>query len=112
VKCLLAHPNTFVSQAAGSIFLAARDFSLDLPMSPQPWWEKLVGKTFSEEIAIAANAILGLCSLDNEKEAESLADSLIASRGYVCSLMKNEGSFNDPGSFLWDQIEDAIAKVD
>jgi hypothetical protein len=81
-------------------------------MSPQPWWEKFVGKTFSEEIATSANAILGLCCLDKEKEAESLTDSLIASTGYVCSLMKNGGSFNDPSSFLWDQLEDAISKAD
>lgn len=80
-------------------------------MSPQPWWDKFVGKSFSEEITIAANAILGLCNLDKEIEAEALADSLLASGGYVCSLVKNGGgSFNDPGSFLWDQIEDAISK--
>ena len=99
-------------QATSSIFLAALDFSLDLPLSPQPWWEIFVGKTLSGDIATAANAILGLCRLDEENEAEALTDSLIATGGYVRSLVRNGGSFNDPGSFLCEQIEDAISKVD
>lgn len=71
-----------------------------------------MGKSHTDAIATAANAILGLCSLDKGSDREALADSLLTSRGYVVSCVDSGGSFNDPGSFLWDQIEDAIGKVD
>jgi len=90
--------------ASSSILLAAQDFMIDLPTAPQPWWEIFVGKGKSIEIVTVANAILGLVET-------TLMDSVVASRGFVKSLIK-DGSFNDPGSFLWDYQKDLFEKVE
>ncbi len=86
---------------------------MDLPLTPQPWWHILVGKTVDHEIFTAANAILGLCNLDMDtdmdNQQEAHVDFLISSKGFVASCVKNGGSFNDPGSFLWEQMHDAIS---
>jgi hypothetical protein len=83
--------------------LAARDFSIGLPTSPRPWWEIFVGKDKTMELATAANAILGLVET-------TLIDSLVASRGFVKSMVV-DGSFNDPGSFLWDHQKEILEKA-
>lgn len=76
-------------------------------MSPQPWWEIFVGSGKTMELVTAANAILGLCNMTKTETA--LGDSLVASRGFVKSLItKDGGSFNDPGSFLWEHQAEAL----
>lgn len=85
-------------------------------MSPQPWWEVFVGKIEGIHIVTAANTILGLGQLDKGEDPEAYIDSVVASRGFVQSCVQGEeGSFNDPaspgrpGSYLWEQLADAIA---
>eukprot|EP00934_Nitzschia_sp_Nitz4_P001730 Nitzschia sp. Nitz4//scaffold2_size372955//63787//65101//NITZ4_000373-RA/size372955-snap-gene-0.65-mRNA-1//-1//CDS//3329546626//1730//frame0 len=96
--------------AATTIFLAARDFQLELPMAPQPWWETFVGKAKTDDIASVANTILGFCNLDSSDQHETKMDSYAASRGFIPSLVRKEGngSFNDPDSFLWMQTDEII----
>jgi hypothetical protein len=75
-------------------------------MSPQPWWEIFVGSGKTMALVTAANAILGLCNMTRTETASG--DSLVASRGFVKSLIKDGGSFNDPGSFLWEHQTEAL----
>ena len=100
-------------KATSSILLSARDFSLELPMNPQPWWEILVGTNMSQEIVTAANSIRGLCTRNrtdvNPSDGKVQVDALVASKGYVVSCRRNgEASFTDPGGFLWEQLEDSF----
>jgi hypothetical protein len=117
--------------------LAARDFNIVLPTKPRPWWEVFIGGKINRanELVDVANAILGICSLhlgmeensfqlneqkaidnkgapNNERKDDNDYNSLhmdwlIASQGYVRSLLVNNGeednekSFLDPDSFLW-----------
>ena len=82
-------------------------------MTPQPWWEILVGKNKSQEIATAANSIMGLCTNTNNEDPNDSTvrtDALVAAKGYVVSCRKNgQTSFTDPGGFLWDQLEEALS---
>ena len=118
-------------QASSSIFLAARDFDITLPIEPIPWWEVFLGNesTTKSELMDVANVILGICRLHlgtglNCKEEESegditdfCADWFIASKGFVRSLAKSndegchEKSFNDPGSFLWFYQKEMFEKA-
>ena len=89
-------------------------------MTPQPWWEILVGKKVSEEIVTAANAIRGFCTLSttdishgDHSDGKVQVDASVASRGYVLSCRENgEISFTDPAGFLWDQLEEAVSNED
>ena len=105
-------------QAASTMLVTLRDFSLELPMSPQPWWVVFVGKVGEIDVATAANAILGLSNLDKEHDCDAWADSIVASRGYVPSCIESEEvSFNDPASpgkpasYLWEQLADATSRM-
>jgi hypothetical protein len=91
-------------QASSSILLAARDLDVSLPLSPRPWWEVFIGKDKTNDLATAGNVILGLVVKTTET---SWTDSLVSSRAFVKSL-KEEPSFNDPGSFLWDHQKDLV----
>jgi hypothetical protein len=93
--------------------LAARDFAVELPTVPRPWWEIFVGKDKTTELVTAANAILGLTKSSRDDVSTSTStvwiDSLVSSRGFLKSLVvSGEGSFNDPGSFLWDHQKELL----
>jgi hypothetical protein len=79
--------------ACTAIFLTALDCGVELPLEPVPWWQVFCGPDKRSEISTAANAVLGL--------VEATAITAVASKAFVVSLMP-EGSFNDPGSFLWE----------
>lgn len=83
-------------------------------MSPVAWWEPFIGKDKGKDIVLsAANAILGLCNLDETADSEAFSDFFVASRGYIKSLVAREGgSFTDPDSFLWMQMEDSISRYE
>jgi hypothetical protein len=78
---------------------------IHLPIDPQPWWEIFIGSKRSDELATVANCILGLKEM--EEENISNADAMLASIGFVRSLME-EKSFNDYESFLWDYQKKVI----
>lgn len=89
--------------------MAARDFKCSLPLRPTPWWEILLGAHKSAEVAEAANALIGI-ALETEvpgSDSES-TDFEIAKSGFLRSLLDG-GSFNDPGSFLWEELEHAVS---
>lgn len=73
-----------------------------LPMTPRPWWEVFVGPGRGEDLITVCNAILALDDVDDGNWR------MEAMRGFVPSLVKG-GSFNDPGSFSWDALEDSVA---
>lgn len=79
--------------ACTAIFLTALDLNVDLPLEPLPWWQVFCGSDKEVEISIVANAVLGL--------VEATSITAVASKAFVVSLVP-EGSFNDPGSFLWE----------
>lgn len=120
------------------MLLAARDFGVQLPCHPRPWWEVFVrdGSETAQDLATAANAILGLCRLrraaaaaggdvqsaggnEDADDDELEVDWLVASKGFVPSLVPGGGGeeggggalgggFNDPGSFLWEYQKDLV----
>jgi hypothetical protein len=79
--------------ACAAIFLTALDLNVDLPMEPVPWWQVFCGPDKETEISTVANAVLGL--------VEATSITAVASSEFVVSLVPG-GSFNDPGSFLWE----------
>ena len=86
-------------QTCAAIYLAAADFDLTLPVEPRPWWEFFVGNTTNsnnmsrgQQISTTANAILGLHEYERSNPSF---------KGFLPSLVPG-GSFNDPGSFLWE----------
>ena len=79
--------------ACAAIFLTALDLNVDLPLEPVPWWQVFCGPDKEVEISTVANAVLGL--------VENTSITAVASKAFVVSLVP-EGSFNDPGSFLWE----------
>lgn len=106
----------FVSQACSAIFLAARGFNIVLPMKPRPWWEVFLGneKIKGNELIDVANAIFGTCNLHlgmekdckvaNEPKSDVYVDWLVATKGFVRSINKEdsiEKIFNSPDSFLY-----------
>lgn len=62
----------------------------------------------SHQVVTAANFILGLANLDQDEK--SYEDMLLASTGFVKSLIENN-SFNDPESFLWDYQSEVVEKL-
>ena len=74
-------------------------------MSPSPWWSIFVGDSGSASMSEAANAILGLSTSRIDEDAELL----IASNGFIKSLVGDSGSFNDPGSFPWDHFQEVMS---
>ena len=64
------------------------------PCEQFPWWEHLIGKHRSTEVALVANALLGLCHSTETHVAT------------FCFLPSIHGqAFNDPNSFVWSQVE-------
>lgn len=99
------------------MFLASRDSSVKLPMTPI-WWEVLVGQVAESDIATVGNAIIGLREMNRVDEPEGWADSMVALNGYVQSLVQGDsGSFTDPsspgrpGSFLWEHVADTVSRA-
>ena len=86
--------------------LASRDFSIELPTEPYPWWEIFLGQNKTIELITAANIILGLVI---ELEHDSKIEGLVTSKAFVRSILKSGQSFNDPQSFLWDYQMEVFA---
>jgi hypothetical protein len=106
-------PYYLLLQACTAIYLAARDFAIALPASPRPWWEVFVGPHKNHLMATVGNAILGLGGGGGgggggDNDDDDAVDVLLASKGFVASLVKEGESFNDPGSFLWDHQKSLI----
>ena len=83
-----------------------------LPMAPRPWWEVFVGPGRGDDLVAVCNAILALQDSSDSDGGNPSVESnwgqmLQAMRGFVPSLVDG-GSFNDPGSFVWDTLEDAV----
>jgi len=70
-------------------------------MTPRPWWDVFVGPERGDDLIAVCNAILALGGDDS-------AWRMRAMRGFVPSLVDG-GSFNDPGSYVWDALEDSGA---
>ena len=62
----------------------------------------------SEQVLTVSNFIYGLANID--KDEKSYEDTLLASTGFVKSLIENN-SFNDPESFLWDYQIEVVDKL-
>lgn len=73
--------------------MAARDCQISMPDGP--WWQVFVGEGCSQALSTIVNALVGLT-----KQDEIMA---IASTAFLKSL--GSESFNDPGSYLWDQSD-------
>jgi hypothetical protein len=104
---------SLIQQASSAILLAARDFAVELPTVPRPWWEIFVGKDKTTGLVTAANAILGLtnssCNDVSTCTSSVWIYSLVSSRGFLKLLVvSGEGSFNDHGSFLWDHQKELL----
>ena len=76
-----------------------------LPMTPRPWWEVFIGPGRGDDLIAVCNAILALNDVDDDDDGDWRTEAM---RGFVPSLVKG-GSFNDPGSFSWDALEDTVA---
>ena len=82
-----------------------------LPMAPRPWWEMFVGPGRGDDLVAVCNAILALSEIGDGGDSSvgsNWGQMLQAMRGFVPSLVEG-GSFNDPGSFVWDALEDSVA---
>ena len=77
-----------------------------LPLTPRPWWEVFVGPGRGDDLVAVCNAILALQE-SSDGGGNSSAGMMQAMRGFVPSLVER-GSFNDPGSFVWDALEDSV----
>ena len=80
-------------------------------MTPRPGWEVFVGPGRGDDLAAVCNAILALCEMGDGEDSSvesNRGQMLQATRGFVPSLVDG-GSFNDPGSFVWDALEDSVA---
>ena len=87
--------------------MAARDFGIELPMTPRPWWQVFLGNESNKgnDLADVANAILGTCNLltgiEQELTANDAIDWLVATKGFVRSLVAEGKTFNNSDSFPW-----------
>lgn len=86
-------------KACAAIYMASRDKGISLPMEPRPWWEVFIGPGKEKDLSLVCNAILALKSEVKKDDPFSMV-SMKAMTLFIPSL-KEEGSFNDPGSFLW-----------
>jgi hypothetical protein len=89
--------------------LAAWDLKIKLPLKPKPWWETFIGNAKSEELATAANLIMGLGKTNDTEPTNK--DTMLANVGFVRSMRpEGEGgrSFNDFDSFLWDHQKEVM----
>jgi hypothetical protein len=89
--------------------LAAWDLKIKLPSKPKPWWETFISSAKSEELATAANLILGLGKTNDTEPTNK--DTMLATIGFVRSMLPEgeEGrSFNDCDSFLWDHQKEVM----
>lgn len=97
--------------ACAAILLATTNAPVQnaLPMTPRPWWEVFVGPGRGDDLVAVCNAILALyeSSDGGDSSVEGQVRMLQAMRGFVPSLVEG-GSFNDPGSFVWDALEDSV----
>jgi len=84
-------------QACAAIYLASLEEKYPLPGKPRPWWHVFVGPDKDESLAAVCEANLFCRSKDNTEL--SLADE-----AFIPSLLP-KGSFNDPNSFIWDQVD-------
>ena len=78
-----------------------------LPLTPRPWWEVFVGPGRGDDLVTVCNAILALQESCDGRDSSAENNVLQAMRGFVPSLVKG-GSFNDPGSLVWDALEDSV----
>lgn len=73
-------------------------------MTPRPWWHVFIGPNRDKELSIVCNALLSLktySTSDVVNEHEYYQDAM---KKYIVSLV-NEGSFLDPGSYIWNAID-------
>uniref|UniRef100_A0A7S2LFH7 Cyclin-like domain-containing protein n=1 Tax=Leptocylindrus danicus TaxID=163516 RepID=A0A7S2LFH7_9STRA len=84
--------------ACAAIHMAACDLGPEhaLPVEPEPWWVVFVGNERGKDLSQVCNAILALSDPEITE---------IPNRTFIPSLLK-DGSFNDPGSFIWEAEQD------
>ncbi len=68
-------------------------------MKPQPWWHVFIGPHCDEHLSDVCNA---LSALQDENCIVGYEDAM---KKYVVSLIDG-GSFNDPGSYIWNFTDD------
>jgi len=80
--------------ACAAIYLACLDTHICLPTDPRPWYYVFIGEKSDQDLSNTCNAILSL----GDEKLEGYRDVM---RTFIVSLVEG-GSFNDPGSFLWE----------
>ena len=70
----------------------------------EPWHRHVCGKESDAQVSMVLNVILGWRS---QVEANG-SDVWMATRGFVKSLQPDDGSFNDPSSFIWEMTEEQM----
>lgn len=92
--CVRHAPETI---ACAAIYLALLDRREVVDSKQTCWWHVFCGSAHDDDLSIIGNAILGLRDRDN-------GDVRVASRAFLKSHLPDDGSFNDPRSFVWEMM--------
>lgn len=69
-----------------------------LGMRPQPWWVSFLGTGREDDLAIICNAMLAL------RDDACVDGYPLARKCYIVSMVP-DGSFCDPGSYIWTMLD-------
>lgn len=97
----------YYKQACAAIYLASIDQGIVLPLTPRPWWHVFIGPNYDQDLSIVCNSLL---ALNDDDCIDGYQDAM---KKYVVSLVEEDentcgnggGSFNDPGSYIWNAID-------
>ena len=87
-----------IPKASAAILMACTNHNASLPFTPRAWWEVFIGSNRGDDLSEVCNAILAVGDVTE-------VDVIRAKQAYVPSLVE-DGSFNDPESFLWSDMKD------
>jgi len=79
----------------------------DRKNSSAPWWHVVCGSTHDHELSIVGNALLALADAATNatrSTGDDADDVRIADQAFLKSHCEGNGSFNDPGSFVWEML--------
>ncbi|KAL3802077.1 hypothetical protein HJC23_010833 [Cyclotella cryptica] len=84
--------------ASAAILMACINHNIPLPFRPRPWWEVFIGPDRGHDLSAVCNAVLAVGDVDDVDVSRS-------KYAFVPSLLE-DGSFNDPESYLWSVLKD------